>query len=157
MVAVTAVTALVAAAAVSPPVLEVYGQRWVVRPAAAPTVAATTEEREAVAEHMDEGLTGLLQTIPGVSTTDDGSLGGQQRTAVRGASARQTGVFLDAVPLAGGFDGMANIGSIDLFGIEAVDVWRSGAPALLGAQPIGGAIRLRTRPIDRRETQFRAA
>ncbi|RMF15775.1 MAG: TonB-dependent receptor [Candidatus Dadabacteria bacterium] len=157
MVAVTAVTAMAAAAAVSPPVLEVYGQRWTVRPAAAPTVAATTEERAVVVEHLDEGLTGLLQTVPGVATTDDGSLGGQQRTAVRGASARQTGVFLDAVPLGGGFDGRANIGTVDLFGIEAVDVWRSGAPEVLGAQPIGGAIRLQTRSIERRETQLRAA
>lgn len=92
----------------------------------------------------------ILETIPGVSLSRNGDLGGVSYVRLRGASADKTLVLVDGVvqndPSSpnGGFD----FSSLDLGEIERIEVLSGPQGSLWGSDAIGGAIAFSTRELD---------
>jgi len=88
-----------------------------------------------------------LQTLPGVSISQSGSIGGQAAVSIRGAATAQTVIMIDGVQLndvsspAGGF----NFGTLDPAGIERIEVLRGPQAVLYGSDAIGGVVNIITK------------
>jgi len=88
-----------------------------------------------------------LQTMPGVSISQSGSIGGQAAVSIRGAATAQTVILIDGVQMndvsspAGGF----NFGTLDPAGIERIEVLRGPQAVLYGSDAIGGVVNIITK------------
>jgi len=88
-----------------------------------------------------------LQTLPGVSISQSGGIGGQAAVSIRGAASAQTVILIDGVQMndvsspAGGF----NFGTLDPSGIERIEVLRGPQAVLYGSDAIGGVVNIITK------------
>ena len=88
-----------------------------------------------------------LQTLPGVTISQSGGIGGQAAVSIRGAATAQTVILIDGVQLndvsspAGGF----NFGTLDPAGIERIEVLRGPQAVLYGSDAIGGVVNIITK------------
>jgi len=88
-----------------------------------------------------------LQTLPGVTISQSGSIGGQAAVSIRGAATAQTVILIDGVQMndvsspAGGF----NFGTLDPAGIERIEVLRGPQAVLYGSDAIGGVVNIITK------------
>ena len=92
----------------------------------------------------------LLDTVPGLSMSRNGALGGVSGVRIRGAAPDQTLVVIDGVPLndpsdpSGGYD----FAHLDLGDIERVEILSGPQGAAWGSDAIGGVVALTTRTLD---------
>jgi vitamin B12 transporter len=87
-----------------------------------------------------------LATFPGVAVSQAGALGGVASVRIRGNASGQTLVLIDGAPVndvaspGGAFD----FGSLELFGIEQIEVLRGPQSTLWGGDAIGGVVSIVT-------------
>jgi vitamin B12 transporter len=90
----------------------------------------------------------LLRTVPGVTVTRNGGIGGTAGVFIRGAETDQTVTLIDGVKIndpaapGGGF----NFGNLLTGNIARIEVLRSAQSVLWGSQAIGGVVNIITRP-----------
>jgi outer membrane cobalamin receptor len=83
---------------------------------------------------------------PGAFVKRYGGLGGLQTVSLRGTSSQQTVLLIDGVRYQNSSSGGFDLGNIPAASIERVEVVRGGNAALYGANALGGAINVITRP-----------
>lgn len=83
----------------------------------------------------------LVSGTAGAQLRSAGGPGQRQTLSVRGADGQQLLVLLDDVPLGSAMGGGVDLALLPLAGLDRVEVYRGGS-ALLGADAIGGALRL---------------
>ena len=91
-----------------------------------------------------DDLVDALGRLPGVQARRLGGLGDWASVSLRGASSRQTQVFLDGIPLNPDGADAVNLAELPPGLLEQARVWRFGAPAAYGASAMGGVIDLGT-------------
>jgi len=91
----------------------------------------------------------VIAATPGANISVMGGLGSFTEVSLRGARSNQVRVYLDGMLLNEAVGGPVNLGTIPLANVESIEVWRSGTPAHLGGDAIGGAINIKTRDIGR--------
>lgn len=88
-----------------------------------------------------------LATLPGVTMSQNGALGGQASIRIRGAASQQTLFLVDGVPVndasapGGGYD----VSTLDAADIEKIEVLRGPHSTLWGSDAIGGVVAVTTR------------
>ena len=88
-----------------------------------------------------------LQTLPGVSINQNGSIGGLATVSIRGAATDQTVVLIDGVQVndasapGGGFD----FSTLDPSTIERIEVLKGPQAVLYGSDAIGGVVNIITK------------
>ncbi len=108
--------------------------------------AASVTVVEVAEQPASADVAGALGSVPGVHVQRLGGLGDYSAVTVRGSSARQVEVFVDGVPLNPHGGAAVNLSELSLDAFERVEVYRSGAPALLGSAALGGVVNLVTAP-----------
>lgn len=83
----------------------------------------------------------LVSGIAGAQLRSAGGPGQRQTLSMRGADGQQLLVLLDDVPLGSAMGGGVDLALLPLAGLDRVEVYRGGS-AMLGADAIGGALRL---------------
>jgi vitamin B12 transporter len=89
----------------------------------------------------------LLRSVPGVSVTRNGGIGGTTGVFIRGAETDQTVALIDGVKIndpaapGGGF----NFGNLLTGNIDRIEVLRGAQSVLWGSQAIGGVVNMITR------------
>ncbi len=105
-----------------------------------PTAAATRIETSDRGRPQ-ESLAELLRQSPGTRALSLGALGSYTTLSLRGTGGEHTRVLFDRMPL--GRDGEAfDLSTIPVSTLDAVEVYRGGAPVRLGTGAIGGVLRL---------------
>lgn len=90
----------------------------------------------------------VLSEAAGVQVRRMGGPGSPAAVSIRGSTASQVPVYLDGVLLnAGGFP-TVDLGTLNLDTLSEIEIYRGGAPLGVGRAGIGGAVLLKTRPID---------
>jgi outer membrane cobalamin receptor len=90
-----------------------------------------------------------LQQVTGVVVTQRGGAGAPATIALRGASADQTLVLVDGLPVNAALDGAADLSSIPAESIERITVVRGAQSARYGPQALAGVVLVETRRADR--------
>lgn len=88
-----------------------------------------------------------LESIPGVSTSQNGSFGGTASVSIRGAGGDRSVLMVDGVQLndPSSPGGAFNFGTLDTNNIERVEVLRGPQSTLYGSDAIGGVINIVTK------------
>lgn len=92
----------------------------------------------------------VLETLPGVSLSRNGGLGGVTGVRIRGAASDQTLVVLDGVPLndpadpSGGYD----FAHLDLADVARIELLSGPQGAAWGSDAIGGVVAITSRELD---------
>ncbi len=100
--------------------------------------------REALRRHAVADLGQVLAAEPGLRVVRLGGLGAFATLAIRGATAEQTAVILDGVPLNGADGAPVDLSTLPLGPLAAVEVHRGLLPARYGVPSMGGGLALRT-------------
>jgi len=95
-------------------------------------------------QRRDITVADILSYETGVQSRQSGGFGTFSQVTVRGASAAQTGVYLDGVLLNSGGNAVVDLSMLELLTIDSVDVYRGVTPMQLGGGSIGGAVNLKT-------------
>jgi vitamin B12 transporter len=103
------------------------------------TVVEIDERLGASAELAD-----ALGGVPGTVVRRLGGLGHWSSVSLRGSSARQVEVLIDGVPLNPDGGSAVDLSELPLRAFERVEVYRGGAPELLGGSAVGGSVQLLT-------------
>jgi outer membrane cobalamin receptor len=98
-------------------------------------------------ERTASSVADVVADTPGAIVTSTGGLGSYTEVSLRGAFPNQVQVFLDGMLLNDSAGGSVNLGTILLAPVDRIEVWRSGAPAMLGGEAIGGAVNIHTRDL----------
>ena len=88
----------------------------------------------------------LLEEVAGVHVRRFGGPAAPAYVSIRGSSSRQVEVWVDGVPLNAQGSSAVNLAELPLRAFDRVEIFRGGAPAELGASPMGGVVHLTTRP-----------
>ena len=113
--------------------------------ALAPDVRVVTADD--IARRGDVLAFDSLSLIPGVQISRTGAFGGVTSVMIRGASSDKTLVLIDGAPVndptspAGGFD----FSSLDLSGVDRIEVLEGPQASLWGSDAIGGVVAITTR------------
>ena len=118
------------------------------RPLAQVTESVTVIEGDEIRRRQPLVVTDLLRTVPGVTVTRNGGVGGVSGVSIRGGGTDQTLVLIDGVRIndpsspAGGFN------FADLLGgtVARVEVVRGTPGVIWGSQAVGGVVNLLTAP-----------
>lgn len=86
------------------------------------------------------GAADILRRVPGLSVADTGGVGAPATASLRGATAAQTPVYLGGVRLNDEVGGAVDLGTLPLWLLERVEVYRGHAPMQADRLGIGGAI-----------------
>lgn len=106
-----------------------------------PTASATEIDAQD-RPRADEELAEALLEVPGARPLRTGAYGSPATLSLRGADADQTEVLLGELPLTT-VDGSAfDLSTLPLWAFDRIEVYRGGAPTWLGAQGMGGVLRL---------------
>ncbi|MBP6031672.1 MAG: TonB-dependent receptor [Sphingobium sp.] len=144
---------LIAIAPVAPALAEEGGEQIVVTatrvetPVSKVGLSVSVLTADDIARLQAPGLTELLRSVPGLSTTRSGGIGTLSSVFVRGASSDHTVALIDGVKIndpsstAGGFD----FGRLMTGAIERIEVVRGPQSVLWGSQAIGGVVNILTR------------
>jgi iron complex outermembrane receptor protein len=103
-----------------------------------------------------ESVADVIADVPGVRVTNTGGAGSSSGVALRGASIAHTTVLLGDIPLNTPDTGAFDLSMIPLEALDAVEVYRGGAPAWWSDGAIGGVVRLVPRRAKQRLLQARA-
>jgi len=106
---------------------------------AAVTVIILDDGQRASADVAD-----VVGSAAGVHLQRLGGLGHFSVVTIRGSSARQVQVYVDGLPLNPYGGAAVNLDELPLDAFEKIEVYRSGAPAHLGAGSMGGVVNLVT-------------
>ena len=87
----------------------------------------------------------LLRDQAGVTVTRRGGPGSPSEVSIRGASARETLVLLDGVPLNDPLTGAADLSTVPLEAVERVTLLRGAQSARYGGRALAGVIAIETR------------
>lgn len=104
-----------------------------------------------IERRQTDSIPEILRTLPGVTATRNGGIGGTVSVFIRGAESDQTVTLIDGVKLndpaapGGGF----NFGNLLVGNIDRIEVLRGSQSVLWGSQAIGGVVNMITRtPTD---------
>lgn len=128
-----------------------YGDEIVVTATRTPQSAGallndvTVIGRDEIARSGQSSLTEILQTVPGVEITANGGLGATSTIMLRGANANHTLILVDGMRLGSATSGMTAIEHIPADLIERIEILRSPASGLYGADAVGGVIQIFTK------------
>jgi vitamin B12 transporter len=106
------------------------------------------------AEELDSiqspDLSTVLQRLPGVSLSRNGSSGGFTGLFVRGASSQQVLVMVDGIRVAdvAAPGGGADLGTLSASGLGKVELLRGSNSVVWGSDAIGGVLAVSTRSLD---------
>jgi vitamin B12 transporter len=110
--------------------------------------SATVITREDIEALAPSNAVDLLRSTPGIHIDQPGGLGGVSSIYLRGAEANYTRILIDGVQVndptntrGGSFD----VSSIDVSGLERVEIIRGAQSAVYGADSIAGTINFITR------------
>ncbi|MEK9773606.1 MAG: TonB-dependent receptor [Opitutae bacterium] len=102
------------------------------------------------AQDLDEkqvyNLADALRSVPGMAVVRTGQMGAQTSLFSRGAQSDHVTFLYEGRRLNGGFSGTYNLGQLSLNGVSSVEVLRGPSSVQYGAEGIGGAVMLRSRP-----------
>lgn len=87
----------------------------------------------------------VLSALPGIQSYKQGGMGSFQTVSIRGIAARNILICMDGIPLNDAGGGAADLGAIDLNGIEKIEVYKDRVPAKFGGSGLGGAINFVTK------------
>jgi outer membrane receptor protein involved in Fe transport len=141
----------------SPVASEAHGE-VVVRDTAAPNAAVVPHA--VVVLQVDERLAAssdvaaVVESAVGAHIERAGGPGAYAAVTLRGSTTDQVQVHIDGVPLNPDGDGTVSLSELPLHAFERVEVYRGGAPAALGAAPIGGVVNLVTGGRAQRRGRF---
>lgn len=93
----------------------------------------------------------VLSALPGIQSYKQGGMGSFQTVSIRGIAARNILICVDGVPLNDAGGGAADLGAIDLNGIEKIEVYKDRVPAKFGGAGLGGAINFVTKSAVRKD------
>lgn len=108
--------------------------------------AVTVIDRETLERRQTVSLIDILSTMPGISATRSGGVGGISSVRIRGAEADQTLVLIDGVRAndpaspAGAF----NFASLQASNVESVEILRGPNSVTWGSQAVGGVVNVVT-------------
>jgi iron complex outermembrane receptor protein len=88
-----------------------------------------------------EQVSEALVEAPGVRVQESGGVGAFSGVALRGAEAGQTAVLLGSIPLTSADSGAFDLGTLPLAVLDAIEVYRGGAPVWFSEGAIGGVVR----------------
>lgn len=131
------VTSLARAQDAPPPDVVVRGQ-----PTASPRdpSAASQVLRDDELSAPGAAATDLLARVPGVEISRTGSRADRATLSLRGSSAAQVPVYLGPFRLNDEITGAADLGTIPLWMLDRVEVFRGSTPADADASGLGGAV-----------------
>lgn len=88
-----------------------------------------------------------LETLPGVSISQNGPFGGTASVSLRGVGGNNTVMLVDGVQLndASSPGGAYNFGTLDTYNIERIEVLRGPQSVLYGSDAIGGVVNVITK------------
>ncbi len=109
-------------------------------PQSTSAIVTVVEVDERLATGAD--VASAVDVAPGTTVRRLGGLGDASGVSVRGGGLRQTLVLLDGVPLNPDGGATVNLSELPLQAFGAVDVYRGGVPAELGANAMGGVVNL---------------
>lgn len=92
-----------------------------------------------------KNLGDLLEFVPGVMIAASGGSNQASTVSIGGAPAKQTGVYIDGIPLNSNLTGDYDINTIPRQAVEKIEIYRSGAGSDFGVGPLAGAINIITR------------
>jgi outer membrane cobalamin receptor len=92
-----------------------------------------------------KNLGDILEFVPGVMLAESGGSNQSSTISIGGAPAKQTGVYVDGMPLNSKLTGEFDINTIPRQAVEKIEVYTSGAGSKFGAGPLAGAINIITR------------
>ena len=114
------------------------------------TTAITVITKEELAKLQIFQITDYLKTVPGVSLSSSGSVGGTMQLRMRGGEANQTLVLIDGVemndPAAGDEFQFEHLTSNE---IERIEIIRAPMSAAWGSDALSGVINIITRKTDK--------
>lgn len=117
------------------------------RPADEVGQSVTVIDEAEIEARQSPAVVDLLRTVPGVSFTRSGQVGGIASVNIRGADPQQTLLLIDGVKLddpaspAGGYD----FGGLLTNNIERIEVVRGSQSVIWGSRAIGGVVNVITR------------
>ncbi len=113
----------------------------------APMPLTVTRLSRAEIDRRPGGTLGqLLESVAGLRVASHGLDGSEARVGIRGSSGEQVVFLVDGRRVGHAQGGGFDASTIPLDAVESVDVARGGASALWGADALGGAVLVRTRP-----------
>lgn len=118
--------------------IEVRGAPLAVPPKE-PSVAGSVIRRDRL-QAPGVQATDVLRTQPGLVVSETGGFASSATASVRGATAAQTPVYLAGVRLNDDVGGAADLGSVPLWFLNRVEIYRSNAPLAGDQLGLGGAI-----------------
>ncbi|MDG1022110.1 MAG: TonB-dependent receptor [Emcibacteraceae bacterium] len=88
-----------------------------------------------------------LESLPGVSTSQNGSFGGSASISIRGAGGDNTVLLIDGVQVndASAPGGAFNFATLDTYNISRIEVLRGPQSILYGSDAIGGVVNIITK------------
>jgi len=111
----------------------------------APVTVITREDIESKqAATVEE----VLQTVPGVTLTNNGGPGKQTSLFLRGADSKNVLVLIDGIQVGGATTGLTRFEFLPLDQVERIEVVRGPRSALYGSEAIGGVVQIFTRRGD---------
>ena len=126
--------------------VEVVGDRESEESVELDTSAAVTVIELDEGQRASADLADVVGAAAGVHLQRLGGLGHFSTVTIRGSSARQVQVYVDGLPVNPYGGSAVNLDELPLDAFQRVEVYRSGAPAHLGAGGMGGVINLVTAP-----------
>lgn len=123
------------------------GSSEIVEPPPTPADVAPSYEEIKPEAWEGRGLSAaeVLSALPGIQSYKQGGMGSFQTVSIRGIAARNILICIDGVPLNDAGGGAADLGAIDLNGIEKIEVYKDRVPAKFGGSGLGGAINFVTK------------
>lgn len=107
--------------------------------------AITVVTREEIEGLQQRFVSDVLETVPGVSVSRTGQLGGFVGVFLRGASSGQTLVLIDGVRANNAFNGRFDFLDLPVDNVERIEVIRGPQSTRYGSEALGGVINIVTR------------
>ncbi len=111
--------------------------------------SVTVIDSKELKERNDFLLSDSLRSVPGVQVTQSGGPGKTTSIFLRGASASQTLIMVDGIPVNDNLSGQFDFGDFTTLGTEKVEVVRGSQSLMYGSDAMGGLINIVTsRPTE---------
>jgi vitamin B12 transporter len=108
--------------------------------------SVTVIRRDEIEASGLQTLPELLSHLPGIELIQNGGLGSLTTLLMRGTNSNQTQIMVDGVRIGSATSGTAALEHIPLSDVERIEILRSPASSLYGADAIGGVIQIVTGP-----------
>lgn len=107
--------------------------------------SVTVIDRQQIQQSQAQSVPELLQTVPGVTVTNNGGLGKASSLFLRGAASDQVLVLIDGIKAGSATVGTTAFEHIPIQQIERIEIVRGPRASLYGSEAIGGVIQIFTR------------